>query len=127
MVIVTIMAPMRFRELEECLQQLDGFEEPKIRLEQYSTSAHIGAHILHTTYTHFDDIGGKAIAHLGAGCGVLSLGARLLGTSHVVGFDIDADALSMLKSNCLELETDVEAVHCDPSCDESAFWLKTQC
>ncbi|XP_046427814.1 rRNA N6-adenosine-methyltransferase METTL5 isoform X1 [Neodiprion pinetum] len=107
------MAPMRLRELEEYLQQLDGFEEPKIWLEQYSTSAHIGAHILHTAYTHFDDIEGKAVADLGAGCGVLSLGAQLLGASHVVGFEIDADALSILRSNCLELETDVEAVHCD--------------
>lgn len=107
------MACMRLRDLEECLQQLDGFEEPKILLEQYATSAHIGAHILHTAQTHFGDIEGCAVADLGAGCGVLSLGAQLLDASHVVGFEIDPDALSILRRNCLEVESEVEVVQCD--------------
>ncbi|XP_048508052.1 rRNA N6-adenosine-methyltransferase METTL5 [Athalia rosae] len=107
------MACMRLRELEECLQELDVFENPKILLEQYATSAHIGAHILHTAQTHFDDIEGKAVADLGAGCGVLSVGARLLGADHVIGFEIDPDALSILRRNCLELESDIESIQCD--------------
>lgn len=104
---------MRLRDLEESLQQLDVFEDPKILLEQYATSAHIGAHILHTAQTHFNDIEGKAVADLGAGCGVLSLGARLLGAEHVVGFEIDPDALTILRQNCVEVESEVEAVQCD--------------
>lgn len=32
---------MKLKELESCLQQVDGFEEPKILLEQYPTSPHI--------------------------------------------------------------------------------------
>lgn len=32
---------MKLKELESCLQQVDTFEEPKILLEQYPTSAHI--------------------------------------------------------------------------------------
>lgn len=107
------MACMRLRDLEESLQQLDVFEEPKILLEQYATSAHIGAHILHTAQMHFNDIEGNAVADLGAGCGVLSLGARLLGAEHVVGFEIDDDAISILRRNCVELETEMEAVQCD--------------
>jgi len=31
---------MKLRKLEEELQQLDGFEQPKVHLEQYITSAH---------------------------------------------------------------------------------------
>ena len=32
---------MKLKELESVLQQVDGFEEPKILLEQYPTSPHI--------------------------------------------------------------------------------------
>uniref|UniRef100_A0A671P849 Uncharacterized protein n=1 Tax=Sinocyclocheilus anshuiensis TaxID=1608454 RepID=A0A671P849_9TELE len=37
---------MKLKELESCLQQVDGFEEPKILLEQYPTSPHIAGNSL---------------------------------------------------------------------------------
>ncbi|XP_063983929.1 rRNA N6-adenosine-methyltransferase METTL5 [Diachasmimorpha longicaudata] len=107
------MASLRMKELEQYLQQLDVFDNPKVLLEQYPTSAHIGAHLLYTAQTQFDDIEGKGIADLGAGCGVLSLGARMLGASYVVGFEIDPDALEILTRNCEDIELSVEAVQCD--------------
>lgn len=107
------MASLRLRELEGYLQQLDVFEKPKVLLEQYPTSAHIGACILHTAQSQFDDIENCAIADLGTGCGVLSLGAQMLGASHVVGFEIDPDALEILSNNCNEIDLNVEAVQCD--------------
>lgn len=50
---------------------------------------------------------------MGCGCGILSLGAQILGASHVVGFEIDSDALEIQSRNCNEMEVFVEAVQCD--------------
>lgn len=107
------MASLQLRKLEEYLEQLDGFEKPKILLEQYCTSAHIASHMLYTAQFEFDDIEGRAIADLGSGCGVLSLGAQMLGASHVIGFEIDSDALDIFCRNCSDIELFVEAVQCN--------------
>lgn len=107
------MASIRLKELEQYLQQLDGFDKPKILLEQYPTSAHIGAHILYTAQSQYNDIENCAVADLGAGCGVLSLGARMLDANYVVGFEIDSDALEILSKNCDDIELPVETVQCD--------------
>ncbi|XP_064647569.1 rRNA N6-adenosine-methyltransferase METTL5-like [Lineus longissimus] len=93
------MARMKLKELESNLQDVDGFEEPKILLEQYPTSPHIAARMLHTISASFDDIENKLVADLGCGCGVLSMGAVMLGCSHCTGFDIDDDALDICSSN----------------------------
>ncbi|KAI7808448.1 putative methyltransferase-like protein 5 [Triplophysa rosa] len=69
---------MKLKELESCLQQVDGFEEPKILLEQYPTSPHIAGCMLYTIHNTFDDIQNKLVADLGCGCGVLSIGASVL-------------------------------------------------
>ncbi|XP_076397310.1 rRNA N(6)-adenosine-methyltransferase METTL5 isoform X2 [Megachile rotundata] len=107
------MANISLRKLEEYLQQVDGFEKPKILLEQYSTSAHIASCMLYCAQSQFDDIEGRTIADLGCGCGVLSFGAQMLGASHVIGFEIDSDALEIYSRNCNEIELFVEAVQCD--------------
>ncbi|OAD53361.1 Methyltransferase-like protein 5 [Eufriesea mexicana] len=107
------MANVQLSELEEYLQQLDGFDEPKVLLEQYSTSAHIASHMLYCAQIQFADIEGRTVADLGCGCGILSLGAQMLGSSHVIGFEIDADALKIQYKNCSEIELFVEAVQCD--------------
>lgn len=107
------MANLRLRQLEEYLQQLDVFERPKISLEQYATSAHIASHMLFTAQSQFSDIEGKSVADLGSGCGVLSLGAKMLGAEYVVGFEVDSDAIDILYENCNDLELFVEVVQCD--------------
>lgn len=107
------MASIQLRKLEEYLQQLDGFEKPKVLLEQYCTSAHIASHMLYCAQVQFNDIEGHTVADLGCGCGILSLGAKILGASHVIGFEIDSDALKIQSQNCSEIELFVEAVQCD--------------
>lgn len=107
------MARLRLLELETYLRELEQFDTPKVRLEQYSTPPHIGAHILYAAQTRFDDIENCLVADLGAGCGVLSFGARMLGASHVVGFEIDEDALRVLARNRESMELSVDAVQCD--------------
>uniref|UniRef100_A0AAR2JGG6 Methyltransferase-like protein 5 n=1 Tax=Pygocentrus nattereri TaxID=42514 RepID=A0AAR2JGG6_PYGNA len=95
---------MKLKELESCLQQVDGFEEPKILLEQYPTSPHIAGCMLYTIHNTFDDIQNKLVADLGCGCGVLSIGAAVLDAGLCVGFDIDSDALDIFKRNVEEFE-----------------------
>ncbi|XP_047357496.1 rRNA N6-adenosine-methyltransferase Mettl5 [Vespa velutina] len=107
------MTSLQLRKLEEYLQQIDGFETPKIKLEQYTTSAHIASRMLYTAQSQFDDIEGCAVADFGCGCGVLSLGSQMLGASHVVGFEIDSDALNILYRNCIDLDLFVESIQCD--------------
>ncbi|KAL0104829.1 hypothetical protein PUN28_016461 [Cardiocondyla obscurior] len=107
------MAGLRLRQLEEYLQQLDVFENPKISLEQYATSAHIASHLLYTAQSQFNDIEGKNVADLGSGCGTLSLGAKMLGAEYVIGFEIDSDAIDIQYKNCSDLELFVEIIQCD--------------
>ncbi|XP_057709113.1 rRNA N6-adenosine-methyltransferase METTL5 isoform X2 [Corythoichthys intestinalis] len=105
---------MKLKELESCLQEVDTFEQPKILLEQYPTSAHIAACMLYTIHNTFDDIEAKLVADLGCGCGVLSIGAAMLEAGLCVGFDIDDDALDIFKRNVEEFElSNVDLVQCD--------------
>lgn len=105
---------MRLKELEGYLQQVDGFENPKVDLEQYPTTPHIAAHMLYTMDTSFGDIEGKLVGDLGCGCGVLSIGSCILGSGMTIGFDIDSDALEIASRNCVEFESDnFELVQCD--------------
>ena len=105
---------MRLKELEGYLQQVDGFENPKVDLEQYPTTPHIAAHMLYTMDTSFGDIEGKLVGDLGCGCGVLSIGSCILGSVMTIGFDIDSDALEIASRNSVEFESDnFELVQCD--------------
>ena len=105
---------MKLKQLEGLLQNLDVFEKPKVDLEQYPTTPHIASHMLYTIDQTFDDIQGSSVADLGCGCGVLSVGAAILGSDYVVGFDIDADALELAKQNLEESGVErVELVQCD--------------
>lgn len=88
---------MKLRQLESHLEEVEVFARPKIFLEQYPTRPHIAAALLHTAEASFGDLEGRSVADLGCGCGVLSLGAAMLGAGAVTGFDVDADALEVFK------------------------------
>ena len=105
---------MKLWQLESLLQQLDGFERPKLALEQYVTPAHIAARLLHTAQVTFGDIAGKAVADLGCGPAVLAAGAAALGALSVLAVDIDEDALAIARANLEEAElSTVELVQAD--------------
>jgi len=97
---------MKLRQLETHLQEVESFENPKVLLEQYPTRAHIAACVVHTVQSSYDGIEDKLVADLGVGCGVLSVGACLLGAGHVTGFDVDGDALEIARANFAEFEID---------------------
>lgn len=93
------MASMKLKTLQHALEDIETFENPKIELEQYTTSSHIAACILHTAQFVYNDINGKCVADLGCGSGVLSIGAALLGAQYCAGFDIDPSAISLSVEN----------------------------
>lgn len=39
---------LKLRQLEEVLEDVDGFEKPKLVLEQYVTPSHLASHMLYT-------------------------------------------------------------------------------
>ncbi|NP_001089917.1 methyltransferase like 5 L homeolog [Xenopus laevis] len=105
---------MKLKELEGCLQQVDVFENPKLLLEQYPTRPHIAACMLYTIHNTFNDIEDKVVADLGCGCGVLSIGAAMLGAGLCLGLDVDEDALDIFKTNAEEFElTNIDMIQCD--------------
>lgn len=56
----------------------------------------------------------QVVVDLGCGTGMLSIGAALLGAQHVIGIDIDADALRIAKENIEEFEDSlpIDLVQC---------------
>lgn len=81
---------------------MDAFQKPKILLEQYITPVHIASCMLHTVQTKYGDLEGRMVADLGAGSGMLSVGALLMGAQHVVAFEIDPDAIAVGQVGCLK-------------------------
>lgn len=120
---------IKLKKLEEYLQSVDPFEKPKVLLEQYVTPSHIASNLLFTIQNNHDDLDGKLVGDLGCGTGMLSIGAAILGASHVVCFDIDSDALSVARNNVDEMEVpNVDFIQCDVLNDlatEGSTWNKS--
>lgn len=107
---------MKLKQVESALQDVSGFDRPKVRLEQYETPAHIAARLVFTAEASYGDLRDKTVADLGCGCGMLTLGSLLMGAGVVTGFDIDEDALSVCQDNLEELleeGSSVELVQAD--------------
>lgn len=108
---------MKLKQVEQFLQQVDDFESPKIKYEQYATNAHLAgkhlfinisvfkflAHMIYTAANSYDDIRDKTVADFGCGCGMLSIAAALMGAEKVYSLDIDPDALEICKRNLEDL------------------------
>jgi putative methylase len=108
---------MKKNELERTLQKVAPHTRPKAGLEQYSTPATVAADVLFTAYS-FGDIAGKSVLDLGCGGGILSIGASLLGASHVVGIDIDPEALDDARRNAQAAGVEIELLNMDVSAVE---------
>lgn len=97
---------MKLRQLEMCLQKVQGFHSPVAELEQYMTPAPLAARLLHEAALA-GDIEGMTVADLGCGTGMLSIGAALLGAT-VIGVDIDEAALKIARKNAETFGVDIE-------------------
>ncbi|MFP4523625.1 MAG: METTL5 family protein [Candidatus Woesearchaeota archaeon] len=91
------------KQLAILLSQLKTFPRPRIDLEQYSSDGDVAASLLWRAFLQ-GDIFGKHILDLGAGTGLLGIGALLLGAAHVTFVDIDAKAQTYIKENIKLLE-----------------------
>lgn len=87
------------------LSKLEGFEQPKVRVEQYPADSEIAADTLWQAF-YRGDIKGKNIADLGAGTGILGLGALLLGAKEVYFIENDPSALEIAKKNYKKLKSE---------------------
>ncbi|XP_073943713.1 methyltransferase like 5 [Choristoneura fumiferana] len=107
-------AVMKLKALQGHLQDLSGFEKPKVQLEQYETPPHIAAVALYTVQTQFEALEGKLVLDAGCGPGALAVGAALLGAGAVAALDLDGDALAVLRDNLDDFEVaSVDPVQCD--------------
>lgn len=84
------------------LSKLKGFALPKVRLEQYTTDSQTAADILWKAQ-QLGDIQGKTIADLGAGTGILGIGALILGAKQVFFIESEKEALEIAKENYAEV------------------------
>ncbi|QDX41223.1 METTL5 family protein [Salarchaeum sp. JOR-1] len=85
------------RALEQRLQDVEGFRDPRVDLEQYPTPAELAAHVVHLAGLH-DDLD-RTVLDLGTGTGMFALGAALAAAPRVVGLDVDASALAVAREN----------------------------
>ena len=86
------------KQLAIQLSKLRVFEKPKLNMEQYPTDSEVAADILWDALMK-GDIANKTIADLGAGTGILGIGALLLGAHHVYFVEKDLDAVMILNEN----------------------------
>jgi putative methylase len=98
-------------ELRKILSQVSDFEGPRIKLEQYITPPGLAADLIYTAYMQ-GDIEGKKVVDLGAGTGILAIGAAKAG-GEVIAVEKDADALEAAQENAEEAGVDIEFVEED--------------
>ncbi|ASA76824.1 METTL5 family protein [Thermococcus sp. 5-4] len=103
---------MKKKHLAMTLSRLEGFRNPKPELEQYRTPGNVAAELLWLAHSR-GDIAGRVVADLGAGTGVLTVGACLLGAERVYAVEVDGDAVEVLHGNVerLGLADCVEVLH----------------
>ena len=111
---------MKKQQLEITLQELMPLETRSAELEQYSTPAHIAADIVWDAFAE-GDIQGKSVADLGCGNGVLSIAAKLMGASKVLGVDLDPKALKVASENAKSLGLDITFREGDVASVEGKF------
>tara|TARA_Y100000310_G_C20700367_1_gene829155 strand:- start:1102 stop:1740 length:639 start_codon:yes stop_codon:yes gene_type:complete len=88
------------KQLAIALSHVKGFDQAKVSSEQYLTDSNIAADILWNCHIlgDFSKVSGKVL-DLGAGTGILGIGARLLSAVSVEFIENDSKAIDVLKAN----------------------------
>ena len=109
---------MKLKDIESVLSRVRPFDAPKYQLEQYPTSPHIAARLLFIAQEKFDDITGRIVGDFGCGTAMLACGAGILEAAHVVGVDIDPDALAQAERNIenIDLAGTIELIRANVTC-----------
>lgn len=85
---------IRQRHLAMALSRLPAHPQTNAADEQYSTEGNLAARWLST----IDGLEGRKVADLGAGNGILGIGAHLLGAAHVWLIEADANAAEVART-----------------------------
>lgn len=99
---------MKLKEFEWALQDVKQFDKPKVKLEQYPTSAHLASRVVFNAENSYGDIEDKSVLDLGCGPCILGIAAQMFGSTYTVGIDIDSDALNIARENIQEYEVDID-------------------
>ena len=106
---------MKLKHLAIEISRLNGFNNPKIELEQYITPGDLAARWILTTARLGDLEQGSKVLDLGCGTGVLGLGALIFGASSATMVDVDDDAIDIMLENARSLGVEGKVV---PMCEE---------
>ena len=106
---------MKLKHLAIEISRLNGFNNPKIELEQYITPGDLAARWILTTARLGDLEQGSKVLDLGCGTGVLGLGALIFGASSATMVDVDDDAIDIMLENARSLGFEGKVV---PMCEE---------
>lgn len=98
---------MRRSDLVRTLAGLSPFERPDPAREQLATPPEAAATLLESAVAN-DDLVGRSVLDLGAGTGLLSIGAALLGAGRVVAIEIDPAAAAAARAAARRLSLAVE-------------------
>ena len=107
---------MRQKHLAILLSRVKPHPRPNIRFEAYTLDSESAARILFLAEEIHSDIKDSTVVDLGCGTGILAIGAVLTGAKHVVGIDIDDNAISLSTKNAEELGAEVDFISGDIEC-----------
>lgn len=91
------------------LHELQGFPHPSARREQLSTPSELAIRLL-TEADRRGDLRGRSVADLGAGPGILAIGAALSGARPVHAVEIDPEVVDVLRQNAAATDVELEVM-----------------
>ncbi|MFB6138784.1 MAG: METTL5 family protein [Halobacteriaceae archaeon] len=110
------------RTLERRLEDVRGFADPDVAREQYRTDPAVAAHLLHRA-AMAGDLAGRTVVDLGAGTGMLAVGAALLGARRVVALEVDPPAVAVGRENAARLLNGGATRGGGPAADATVEWV----
>jgi putative methylase len=91
------------RHLEIAIESIPKNINPKVKWEQYSTSAKIAADLIWNA-NGLGDIFNKTILDLGCGTGIFTLSPLLIGAKMAVGIDIDQETIATAQNTAKNMK-----------------------
>lgn len=91
------------KQLEIAIESIPKNINPKIKWEQYSTSAKIAADLVWNANC-LGDIFNKTILDLGCGTGVFTLSPLMIGARIAIGIDIDQETIATAKNTAKNMK-----------------------